>query len=69
MALNVTGQDLRIGARFEGERAAALGRALSEARRTIAVQPAFYTRFSELGCTGLQDRVQDPASRKGRSVS
>jgi SAM-dependent methyltransferase len=45
MALNVTGQDLRIGARFEGERAAAIGRALSEARRTIAQQPAFYTRF------------------------
>ena len=45
MAHNVAGQDLRIGAQFVGERAAAVARALSEARRTIADMPANYTRF------------------------
>jgi HNH endonuclease len=45
LASNVTGQDLRIGARFVGDRATALGRALSEARRIIADMPANYTRF------------------------
>jgi hypothetical protein len=45
MAANVTGQDLRIGARFIGEHAAAVSRALSEAGRTIADMPANHTRF------------------------
>lgn len=45
LASNVSGQDLRIGARFTGERAAMVARALSEARRTIAEMPARYTRF------------------------
>jgi SAM-dependent methyltransferase len=45
MAHNLVGQDLRIGACFSGERAAAVARALSEARRTIADMPANYTRF------------------------
>jgi len=45
MAHNVAGQDLRIGAQFVGERAVAVARALSEARRTIADMPANYTRF------------------------
>lgn len=39
MASSITGQDLRIGASFTGERATALVRALSEARRTIAGMP------------------------------
>jgi hypothetical protein len=33
LALNITGQDLRIGSRFTGERADAVARALAEARR------------------------------------
>ena len=45
MAHNISGQDLRIGARFVGERAAAVARALSEARRTIADMPPNYTRL------------------------
>lgn len=45
MAQNVTGQDLRIGARFVGERAAAVMAALSDARRTIAYMPANYMHF------------------------
>ena len=45
MAQNIAGQDLRIGARFVGARAAVVVRALSEARRTIANMPANYTRF------------------------
>lgn len=45
LAHKVVGQDLRIGARFIGDRAAAVARALAEARRTIADMPANYTRF------------------------
>jgi len=45
LALNITGQDLRIGSRFTGERAVAVGRALAEARRTIADMPANYIRY------------------------
>ena len=45
LALNITGQDLRIGSRFTGERAAAVARALAEARRTIADMPANYIRY------------------------
>jgi len=45
LAHNVAGQDLRIGARFTGERATAVARALAEARRTIADMPANYIRF------------------------
>jgi hypothetical protein len=45
MAHNVSGQDLRIGARFGEERADALVQALREARHTIATMPANYTRF------------------------
>lgn len=44
-ALAVAGQDLRVGARFTGERALALSRALSEARRTICDMPVRYTRL------------------------
>lgn len=44
-AQNVSPQDLRMGARFESERAAALMRALAEARTTIAIMPANFTRF------------------------
>jgi SAM-dependent methyltransferase len=45
LAHNVTGQDLRIGSRFTGERAVAVARALAEARRTIANMPANYIRY------------------------
>jgi len=45
LAGNVAAQDLRIGARFTGDRAAAIARALVEARRTIVDMPATYTRF------------------------
>lgn len=41
----VAGQDLRIGARFAGDRAAAIARALGEAGSLIASMPAHYTRF------------------------
>ena len=43
VALNVTAQDLRVGASFVGERATAVVEALGEACRTIADQPARYT--------------------------
>jgi hypothetical protein len=43
-ALNITGQDLRVGSSFTGERAVAVARALAEARRTIADMPANYIR-------------------------
>jgi HNH endonuclease len=45
LALHITGQDLRIGSRFTGERAVAVARALAEARRTIADMPANYIRY------------------------
>lgn len=45
MAANFVGQDLRLGARFTGERADAVFRALTEAARTIADMPANYIRF------------------------
>lgn len=41
----VIAQDLRIGARFTGDRAAAVALAIAEARRTIADMPANYIRF------------------------
>lgn len=41
----VVGQDLRIGARFTGARAAAVARALGEARTLIANMPARYTTW------------------------
>jgi hypothetical protein len=44
LALNITGQDLRIGSRFTGERAAAVARALAEAR-TIADMPTNYIQY------------------------
>ncbi len=44
-ALGVAAQDLRLGAQFSGDRAIAVGRALADARRTIATMPANYIRF------------------------
>jgi hypothetical protein len=43
LALNITGQDLRIGSRFTGD--VAVARALAEARRTIADMPAKHIRY------------------------
>ena len=45
MADQVAAQDLRIGARFTGERAAMVAQALADARTTIARMPAHFTRF------------------------
>ncbi len=45
LASKVSGQDLRIGARFTGPRAQAVWRALVDARRTIVDMPANYIRF------------------------
>lgn len=45
LAYNVVGQDLRIGARFSGDRAVAVARALTEARSTIVKMPVNFTRF------------------------
>ena len=41
----VAGQDLRIGARFTGERAAVVARALADARTNISRMPARFTRY------------------------
>jgi SAM-dependent methyltransferase len=43
MGLNITAQDLRVGASFTGERASALCEALGEASRTIVKNPAHFT--------------------------
>jgi SAM-dependent methyltransferase len=45
LADRVNGQDLRIGARFTGERASALAQALADARSNISRMPAHFTRF------------------------
>jgi len=45
LAGGLSGQDLRIGAEFGGERALAVARALGEAARTIAAMPANFTRY------------------------
>ncbi len=45
LAEHVAGQDLRLGARFTGERAAVLARALADARTTISRMPAHFTRY------------------------
>jgi protein-L-isoaspartate O-methyltransferase len=45
MASDVSAQDLRIGLRFSGARAAAVVRALCDAGRTIARMPATHIRF------------------------
>jgi Methyltransferase domain/HNH endonuclease len=65
MASNVTGQDLRIGASFTGERAEALVRALSEARRTIADMPANYTRFPNSDAKVFEADPMTPARLQG----
>lgn len=41
----VTGQDLRIGAPFTGERAAAVAEALADARTNISRMPAHFNRY------------------------
>jgi hypothetical protein len=45
LADRVAGQDLRIGARFTGERAIAVAQALADARTNISRMPAHFTRF------------------------
>jgi SAM-dependent methyltransferase len=45
LADGVAGQDLRIGARFTGERAIAVAQALADARTNISRMPAHFTRF------------------------
>jgi SAM-dependent methyltransferase len=43
--LGVAAQDLRVGAQFMGDRARAIGKALAEARSTIATMPANFIRY------------------------
>lgn len=45
LADRVAGQDLRIGARFTGARAAAVAQALADARSNISRMPAHFTRY------------------------
>lgn len=45
LADRVSGQDLRIGARFTGDRAAAVAQALADARSNISRMPAHFTRY------------------------
>lgn len=45
LADRVAGQDLRIGARFTGSRAAAVAQALADARSNISRMPAHFTRY------------------------
>ena len=43
--LGVVAHDLRVGARFSGDRARGIAKALAEARTTIATMPANFTRY------------------------
>ncbi|RAK66398.1 class I SAM-dependent methyltransferase [Phenylobacterium kunshanense] len=45
LADRVAGQDLRIGARFTGSRAATVAQALADARSNISRMPAHFTRY------------------------
>lgn len=45
LADHVAGQDLRIGARFTGDRAIAVAKALADARTSISRMPAHFTRY------------------------
>lgn len=45
LADGTSGQDLRIGARFTGERAAVIAQALADARTSISRMPANFTRY------------------------
>jgi SAM-dependent methyltransferase len=67
MGHNVVSQDLRIGAQFVGERAAAMARALSEARLTIADMPANYTRFPNSDVRVFQATPATPTPLQGRA--
>jgi SAM-dependent methyltransferase len=51
MALGVNAQELRIGATFSGDRAAALAAAISDARRTIIDMPGRYLTFPNSAST------------------
>jgi SAM-dependent methyltransferase len=65
LAERVVAQDLRIGARFVGFRAAALAMALAEARTLIAAMPAHYTTYPNSDRTVFEVR----ASRAPRPPS
>ena len=56
--LGVAAEDLRVGASFAGERAAALAAALGEARRTIVNMPVRYTT-----APNSSDQVFEPTGR------
>jgi hypothetical protein len=60
LASSVAPQDLRIGARFSGRRAAAVARAIREARRTIADMPVNYTRFPNSDRTVFRVNIGSP---------
>lgn len=45
LADRISGQDLRIGARFSGERAKTISQALADARTNISRMPAHFTRY------------------------
>jgi protein-L-isoaspartate O-methyltransferase len=65
MEHKITGQDLRIGASFAGERAASLVRALSEVRRTIADMPANYIRFPNSDAKVFEAELVTPPRLEG----
>lgn len=58
---SIAARDLRVGMRFSGDNAAALHRAISDARRTIVRQPANYMTYPGGGPV-----VQPRARRLGR---
>ncbi|TGD94580.1 hypothetical protein EU555_32015 [Methylobacterium nonmethylotrophicum] len=68
LASDVAAQDLRIGANFAGDRAAAVSRALAEARRTIATMPANYITFPNSDARVFTAAPATPA-RPGRELT
>jgi SAM-dependent methyltransferase len=63
--LGISSQDLRIAARFSGERATAVRLALVEARRTIAEMPVNFTRYPNSEARVFEAALLTPS--RGRS--
>jgi SAM-dependent methyltransferase len=64
----VNGQDLRVGARFTGERAAAVGRALADAGINITDMPAHFTTFPNSDAQVFTASPQRPPRFRGEIV-
>ena len=68
LGFQLAAQDLRIGARFTGERTRAVARALAEAARTITRMPAHFTRFPNADTPVFTAMLATPPKLQGELI-